>query len=334
MEEVQTIEAKHIFIDIVNYTYNRSVEAQTDLIKCLNLFVKSSVEDENIPTDKIIFIPTGDGMCITLLNISVPFDIHIRVAMRILEKIYKHNDSEHDEMRKFEIRIGINENTDNLIIDINGNKNISGAGINYASRIEGQADSMQILVGNAVFEKLVQREMYMNSFESFSTTVKHGLPLKLHQYKNTSLEYLNNNIPSKFQPIPQKTFRLSEIQAYYIASCLYYEEFISKNLGSGQNIFSMQVLFIQLSDDYYIESKSTKTNPNSIKKVKLNIQEHFNYLQTVDFWLICDLHLMNVEKHLYQITNMFLEPYLFVNPNGKEQLKIDFPEIYKQFKIK
>lgn len=333
MEEFQTIEAKHLFIDIVNYTHNRSVEAQTDLIKYLNEFVKSSIEEEKIPSEQKIFIPTGDGMCITLLNVSIPYDIHIRIALRILEKIHHHNNSIEDEMRKFEIRIGINENTDNLIIDINENKNVSGAGINYASRIEGQADGMQILVGNAVFEKLLQREKYMNAFESYSTTVKHGLPLKIHHYKDETLEFLNSDIPSRFKPTPQKIFRLSELQAFYLASCLKYEKFILENLASGQSQYSMQVLMIQLAEDLYEKTHVTKTNPAPRIKVKRELQEHFDYIQSVDFWLICDLNRLNVEKYLSPIGSMFSEQFLIVNKKGKEQIKSDYPEIYKQFEI-
>ncbi|WP_321367929.1 adenylate/guanylate cyclase domain-containing protein [uncultured Draconibacterium sp.] len=333
MEEVKTIEAKHIFIDIVNYTHNRSVEAQTDLIKYLNDFVTKSMEEEKIPPEQKIFIPTGDGMCITLLNISIPFDIHIRIALNILKRINEHNNSIEDDMRKFDIRIGINENTDNLIIDINNNKNISGAGINYASRIEGQGDSGQILVGNAVFEKLVQREKYMKSFNSYSTTVKHGLPLKVHQYKNESLKYLNNETPSKFKPAPQKIFRLSEIQAYYLASCIKNEDFIIKNLDGAQSNYSMRVLLIQLAEDLYEKTKVTKTNPNLRIKVKRELQEHFIYIQSVDFWLVCDLDKLNKEKHLSVMGSMFTEEYLIVNDRGKKQLKNDFPEICKQFEI-
>jgi hypothetical protein len=69
MEEIETVEAKHIFIDIVNYTFNRSVEAQTDLIKYLNEIVLKSIEEEKIDNKQVIFIPTGDGMCITIINI-------------------------------------------------------------------------------------------------------------------------------------------------------------------------------------------------------------------------------------------------------------------------
>lgn len=333
MEEVKTIEAKHIFIDIVNYTHNRSVEAQSDLIKYLNKFVLKSMEDERISPEQKIFIPTGDGMCITLLNVSVPFDIHIRLSLGILEKIHKHNNLMVDEMRKFEIRIGINENTDNLIIDINDNKNISGAGINYASRIEGQGDSGQILVGNAVFDKLVQREKYMESFSSYSTTVKHGLLLNVHQYKNRSLKYLNNETPSKFNSTPtptsQEVFILSEIQAYYLINCMKYEAFILRNLGDGQQLYSMIVLLIQMSEDDYIKTKITKINPKPRQKITRELQEQFDYIQSVDFWLISDLFDFNEEKYLAPMDSLFSEEFLIVNDKGIEQLKSDFLELYE-----
>ena len=195
--EVKTIETKHIYIDIVNYTHNLSVEAQNDLISFLNAFVKQALEKNNINPDNKIYIPTGDGMCISLINMSIPYDIHIKISLDILKKIQTHNDSQKDEMRKFYVRIGINENIDNLIIDINGHQNVSGSGINNASRIEGLCDPMQILVGNSVYEKLVQREKYMNSFQNYSAEVKHGLLLEVHQFKNMKLTYLNNEIPSK-----------------------------------------------------------------------------------------------------------------------------------------
>ena len=37
-----TIPAKHIVLDVVEFTHNRSVEAQTDIVHALNAIVKSS----------------------------------------------------------------------------------------------------------------------------------------------------------------------------------------------------------------------------------------------------------------------------------------------------
>lgn len=330
--EPKTIEAKHIFIDIVNYTYNRSVEAQTDLISFLNDYVNKALEKYNITPDQRIYIPTGDGMCISLININTPYDIHISISLDILEQIQAHNDFQKDEMRKFKIRIGINENIDNLIIDINGNQNISGSGINYASRIEGLCDAGQIIVGNSVYEKLVQREKYMQSFVTYIAEVKHGVQLKVHQYKNNKLPYLDNEIPNRFKPVPKMTFRLNEIQAYYLANCINNVDFILKNVGSGQNQYSLQTLLVQLSEDFYKRAKITKLGPKPTIKVKRQIQEHFYYIQSVDFWIICDLSTYYIEKYLYQIKSFFSEPYLFVNESGKKKLFEDHPEIGEQLK--
>lgn len=328
---VQTVDVKHIFIDIANYTFKRSVEAQTDLISVLNNIVLESIIENKIIEDDRIFIPTGDGMCISLINILSPYDIHIKIALDILRKLGLYNDSQVDKMRKFNIRIGINENIDNLIIDINGNRNISGSGINYASRIESLCDSNQIIVGNSVYDKLVQREKYMNSFKNFTTEVKHGLSLNVHQYINNKVDYLNNEIPSKFKPLQfeVKVFKLTKIQAFYIANCLKYEELISKNIKAGQADYSLQVLLFQLSEDEIAKARVTKKDPNPRKKVKRTFQEHFDYIQSVDFWIICDLNSYNERKHLSSIMFCFSETYLFISEAGKAQLKKDFPYLHE-----
>lgn len=332
MKKVQTIDAKHIFIDIVNYTYNRSVEAQSEIISILNKIVKESILEKEISKENLIYIPTGDGMCISIYNINTPYDIHIQIALLILEKLYSHNENEPNKMKKFNLRIGINENTDNLIKDINNRKNISGAGINFAARIESLCDQNQILVGTTVFDKLVQREKYMNSFITYSAEIKHGLSLSVHQYKNDKLKYLNNDTPTKFRSKPKKIFRLSSLQGYYIAHCIANEDFISSNVGHGQNLYSLHVLIQQLAEDSIEKIIATKINP-AMPKVNRSLQEHFNYIQSVDFGLICELKRYIVNENLSYMWDYFSEPYLFVNELGKKKLLEDQPSIAKEFKI-
>lgn len=332
-KEAQTVEAKHIFIDIVSYTYNRSVEAQSDLISTLNRIVKESIKENEIDDEKVLFIPTGDGMCISLLNVFSPYDIHIEISLDILEKINLHNQEEKDKMRQFHLRIGVNENIDNLIVDINGQKNISGSGINYAARIESMCDQNQILVGNAVFEKLAQREKYIESFVSYSAEAKHGLPLKVHQYRDEKLIFLNNEPPSKFKPAPKKSILLTPFQAYYIAHCIVHEDFSIKNMGLGQEQSSLQVLLYQLAEDSLAKSKTTKTKPNYNQKVKRELQEHYEYIQSVDFWLIYDL-CNNLMRDFHNISNCFSENFLYINDTGKKKLLEDQPKIYEEIDIK
>ena len=78
-------------------------------------------------------------------------------------------------MRKFDVRIGVNENVDNLIFDINDRANLTGAGINYARRIMDYADGGNILISQTVYERLSQREKYL---EKFKEDVKYKGKLK------------------------------------------------------------------------------------------------------------------------------------------------------------
>lgn len=333
-KEPQTIEAKHIFLDIVSYTYNRSVEAQSDLIYILNSIVKETIEEKELKNDQYIFIPTGDGMCISIINVNSPYDIHIQIALSILEKLYKHNKGEQDEMRQFELRIGINENTDNLVIDINNNKNVSGSGINIASRIEGLSDNSQIIVGNSVFEKLVQREKYMNSFKSYKAEVKHGLPLNVHQFINDDLEYLNNEVPSRFVPKTKVEFTLSTFQGYYIANCIKYESFLGQKISDLVTGHELRILLYQLTEDCISRTKVSKSNPIPSTKVDQPIEDYFKYLRSISFWITADFSNLINEKHLNKISAYF-EGYhnIFVNQEGKDKLCKDHPEICTEFGI-
>jgi class 3 adenylate cyclase len=154
ISETATISAKYIFLDIVGFTHNRSIEAQTDIIGVLNSIVLEAVSRYCIDAENRILLPTGDGICLVLLGIESPYDIHIQIALSLIEGIEKHNSTAIDEQRKFKIRVGINSNTDNLVTDVNGNQNIAGAGINLAQRVMSAADGNQILVGQPVFDTL------------------------------------------------------------------------------------------------------------------------------------------------------------------------------------
>ena len=333
-QEVITVDAKHVFLDIVRYTHNRSVEAQTELISILNEIVVESIEVNEVDNKNVLFIPTGDGICISLINVLNPYDIHLNIGLTILKKLYEYNNSITDTMRQFSVRIGINENIDNLIIDINGHKNISGSGINFAARILTLCDTSQIIVGNSVFEKLVQREKYMESFASFSGEVKHDFALEVHQFLDKSLTYLNNDTPSKFVTKPRTQKKLDKLVGYYFAHCIANEDSNIEKIkqGSAQCDYSLRVLTFYLAEDSVAKSKATKTDPGYRKKMKRSVDEQFKYLQTVDFWLICDLS-EKIISNLEEFSQYFSDKFLFINKEGRKKLKKDHPEICKELKI-
>jgi predicted aspartyl protease len=191
-----------IFLDVVSYSTRRT-DSQTAIIKALNRIVKDSIRPYRLRPDQRIFIPTGDGMCVALLNVGDPYDIQMQIALGILKGLEKHNSGRtaEDQLR-FEVRIGINMNRDNVVIDINENPNVAGKGINDTSRIMGKADGGQILVGEAVFNNLKERGKYASAaaFRPYLADVKHGLLLKVYQFIGGDHSYLNVNIPGAFKP--------------------------------------------------------------------------------------------------------------------------------------
>lgn len=200
MSEGKPISAKYICLDIVEYTYNRPVEAQLDIRDKLDEIVKISIA-RNLPEDKekLKYLPTGDGMCIALLNIYDPVDIHLLVALSILKGVSDYNNTTEDEEFQFQVRIGIDARTDQIVTDINGNENIAGAGINEAFRIMGVADGKQILVSQSVYGELCNSRKYRTLFKRFGAIVRHGIPLTVYQFTGEAEGLDNEKVPKHIQ---------------------------------------------------------------------------------------------------------------------------------------
>ncbi|MDQ3749252.1 MAG: hypothetical protein M3367_09625 [Acidobacteriota bacterium] len=199
MSEPVTVRAKYIFLDVVKFSLDRSVEAQVDIIEELNRIVKSAISEFKIPNKSKILLPTGDGMCIALLDFEKGYDDHLRLALSILRQVHKFKTSTKDIMRQFDVRIGLNANTDIRVTDVSGKRNIAGAGINMAQRIMSMADGSQILVGESVYSALQPFEKYLLSFTRYEAIDKHGKPFPVYQYKVEGETGLNTESPTAFQ---------------------------------------------------------------------------------------------------------------------------------------
>lgn len=209
MTEDSTVAAKYIFLDVESFTWNRSVEAQTEIIETLNQIVSNSVKSLSIPSDNVIYLPTGDGICIGLINVNSPYDAPLQIAKQILTDLNIHNGKMSDLQRKFKVRIGISANVDNLIIDINKDKNLAGAGINRAARVMSIADGNQILVDQSVYDTLKFREKYIAAFREFKATVKHGVQIPVYQYVGDDNTSVNTSMPKIFD----KTLSVSQLRS-------------------------------------------------------------------------------------------------------------------------
>jgi len=202
-----TAPIKYVFLDVERFTDNRSVEAQAEIVSVLNGIVLSALDGLKVTPGSRILLPTGDGICIALLHVADDLDIHLRLALVILSHLHDYNAGQSSEQRRFRLRIGINQNIDNLVTDINARPNVAGAGVNVAQRIMTIADGNQIMVAATVYDNLRYRERYTTAFREYSATVKHDVRLAVYQYIGVS-EGLDTQVPRAFSPdVIQATLR-------------------------------------------------------------------------------------------------------------------------------
>lgn len=338
-KEAATVTAKYVFLDIVGYTHNRSVEAQSDLVAYLNDIVDDALSTNRIPKEDLVLLPTGDGMCISIVSSEMPYDIHILLAKEILHLLEKHNEKTVDEMRKFQIRIGINANLDNFVTDINGKRNIAGAGISMAQRVMSSADGNQILVGQQVYETLRYREKYRNSFRQFEATIKHGIKLLMYQYVDQNFTELNCDIPSQFienieerspanQPMPT-------IVAHYLVQAILHREDLKRHASNKTDHATLTILLWFLANDAREASRATDTDPHEPATWgagKASFEQQYKHYDEQDFHLQQTLEEFLVSK-LEPFDDCFEEsmwlPHQFVSEEGATKLRSEYPALWK-----
>jgi class 3 adenylate cyclase len=329
---------KYIFLDVVQFS-NRSAEAQSDIVHQLNNIVRHSLETYEISGDDCILLPTGDGMCIALISPSLVYDIHIQVALKILSSLDKYNKATVNRSRQFQVRIGIDQNTDILVMDINERKNIAGAGINMASRIMDKADGGHILVSQTVYNELQPSEQYMDHFNSFNARGKHNLNFRVYQYIDDFYIGLNLETPTEFVTNQPSEPRLSRIAAFYLAHSIRLKQFIINKQGSGQSSYSLIVLLWFLAMDSKGTAEATDISPYApciYGDGKLDINTVFDYYNSQDFWVINLLtHFISSELSKFYSCLYLSGGYqpIFVSDEGKQKLKRDWPSIWDDFEL-
>ena len=335
------IPVKYVFLDVVAYT-KRTIEAQCYIIEALNRIVKGTTNRYHISNDSLIYIPTGDGMCIALLGIDLPYDIHVTIATEILRRVWVNNSRVKYNWRKFEVRIGINQSDDNIVTDVNGRKNVAGAGINNARRIMDLADESQILVSSTVYENLHPRKNYYHAFsKEFTKEVKHGLILKMHQLVKPDTDWLNVNPPSSLVTPPKPEPKLTKLSAYYLAHAIKNEEFIvSKARKTTYHNNWLKLLLWFLAKDSETASETASSNLYARRVMpdtgSDNIEGHFEwFFAKIPAVVAIELSYVMVEDAVplpfrYDCFDA-MSDNLVVNFKGKEKLKADYPEIWDEF---
>jgi hypothetical protein len=274
---------------------------------------------------------------------ELSYDIHMLISLDVLAKIQEYNENQNDKMRQFGVRIGINENVDNVIEDINGRTNVAGSGINFASRIMDIADEGQILISQTIYDILCAREKYMNLFKSYNAKIKHSIIIPVHQYIKGGLKGLNTNVPSSL--CSKKTiYKLSKTSAYYFAHAIKNKDSLIKKTKSASNEFYTPVILLWfLAEDSNEMSKCREFDSAYVMqpgKGKLSFEDQFDVIESTYLPIIIELSRYIVDTHLDKYHNESFEfdkyhkrCWFIINKYGQDKLKKEHPDIWQEFNL-
>jgi len=334
MGEMITKFIRYLYLDVVDFTSNRSVEAQTVIVETLNGIVRKALSKFPVAPERIIFLPTGDGLGIALLDEMSSYDIHLLLALQILSLISQNNASGSDEMRKFQVRIGLSENTDNIVTDINGNRNVAGHGINTAQRVMSLTDASQILVSQTVYETLSHREKYMKHFRRYSATLKHSVSLSVQQFIDESWAGLSVTEPSLLAHPQTKDVKLNLYQAYFLAHALKNQSFALKHLDPLDQDALNIVYHFMAEDSSQVTRSGTFDEPLILiyGEGKASIEQVFHYYRSLNLGVRLTLG-RYIAGLLADCEDLFERSFYAVKDTGIVKIKEDFPGIFKEFAL-
>lgn len=289
---------KYIFLDIVSFTHKRTIEDQCSVIGKLNEIVKDALKSHDIPDDRYMYLPTGDGVCIGLFYWQDQiYDIQIKIALKILKSLHEYNKKAYDVSKEIRLRIGINTNEDNRIIDINARPNLAGAGINMAQRIMSVCEPNNIFVSKYVFEMLTQRRIYEGLFRHYKYDIKHGYKIDVYQYLGSHIGF-NTDEPAQFRNVRDDEHYVQYvIQGENIDMKKYgFKEVKDSSCESGKSI-------LNISEDWGLDFKFIPFRSGGVYKAVLRLKK----IQDIQSGIL-NLNIYSGEVHRLIQYNLFMLP--------------------------
>jgi TolB-like protein/class 3 adenylate cyclase/Tfp pilus assembly protein PilF len=159
------LEVAHVlFLDVVGYS-KLLINEQAEIIAQLNQIVRATNHFRRAEAaNKLIRIPTGDGMALAFFNSP---EAPVQCAIEICRAL-----NDHPHIR---VRMGIHSGPVNAVTDVNDRSNIAGAGMNTAQRIMDCADAGHILLSKRVADDLAQYAHWQSRLHDLGDIeVKHG----------------------------------------------------------------------------------------------------------------------------------------------------------------
>src|SRR2546421_7692058 len=162
-KEIQLEIAHVLFIDIVGYS-KLSINEQRAVVDELTNVVRSSDQYQNAEAaDRLIKIPTGDGMALVFYTSP---EAPVQCAIEVSRVAHLH----------LPLRMGVHSGPVSGVIDVNERANLAGAGLNIAKRVMDCGDAGHILLSKHVAEDLEEYEHWRPLLHSLGECeVKHGV---------------------------------------------------------------------------------------------------------------------------------------------------------------
>jgi len=186
------LEIVHVlFLDIVGYS-KALTDQQQEQVDRLNQAVRGSPEFQKAAAaDRLIKIPTGDGMALIFYNSpEQPVNCATEISRALKDS-------------SLPVRMGVHSGPVSAVTDLNDRVNAAGVGINVAQRVMDCGDTGHILVSKRVAEDLQQYSRWRPHLHDLGEIeVKHGE--RVHVFNFYTDEAGNPDPPNKLlQAKPQ-----------------------------------------------------------------------------------------------------------------------------------
>src|SRR3984893_16083188 len=193
-KEIQLEIAHVLFVDIVGYS-KLSINDQRAAIDELTQAVRASEQVQNAEAAaRLIKIPTGDGMALVFYKSP---EEPVECALEIGRALKEHR----------QLRMGVHSGPVSGVIDVNGQANLAGAGLNMAQRVMDCGDAGHILLSKRVADDLGEYEHWRKLLHDLGECeVKHGMRVSIvNLYAD---EVGNPQLPKKFQALKKHRTRM------------------------------------------------------------------------------------------------------------------------------
>src|ERR1043166_7628118 len=179
------LEIVHVlFLDIVGYSKALTDEQQA-LIDRLNQVVRGSEEFRKAGSaDRLIKIPTGDGMALIFYDSpEQPVNCAVEISRALKNS-------------SLPVRMGVHSGPVSAVTDLNDRTNAAGVGINIAQRVMDCGDTGHILLSKRVAEDLQQHSRWRSHLHDLGEVeVKHGE--RVHVFNFYTDDAGNSDRPKK-----------------------------------------------------------------------------------------------------------------------------------------